>query len=184
MSDLLFTRLLAALDIAAFSRNIDGTFSALAPAPSWFPHVADDTFPFLGHILEEANEFWRSGISGAREFGPCAEVDASGREFHYRVKALTVGSHGSQFLVFELDAGSDRLRDTLQKARTQALIGEQDRAKHDQAIAELRKTVREILDLLERLSTTTPDAAQGEAIALLRTKSAGLLDTAHKLDVT
>jgi hypothetical protein len=184
MSEVLFSRLLPALDIAAFSRNIDGTFSAVASPPPWFPRLADDTFPFLGHILEEANEFWRSGAPGAREFGPCAEVDPTGREFHYRVKALTIGSYGSQFLVFELDTGSDRLRETLQKARTQALVGEQDRTKHDQAVAELRSTAREILELLERMEGSSPGAARSDTLATLRAKTAGLLDTAHKLDVT
>ena len=65
--------LLSAIDVAVFERRPDGSF-ALAPPPRGLRIVADATFPFLGHILEEANEFWGRG-SRAQDWGPCAEVD-------------------------------------------------------------------------------------------------------------
>jgi len=59
------TTLLPALDIAAFQRQPEGSFSPLAALPKWFERiVADGTFPFLGHILDEANEFWESRSAG------------------------------------------------------------------------------------------------------------------------
>jgi hypothetical protein len=124
MSDEILKTVLPALDLAAFQRRADGTFTSLAPRPAWFARlVADPTFPFLGHILEEATAFWNSGEAGRREWGPVAEVDDSGSEFHYRVTALT--SAGSQFLVFQLDLGADQVREVLQKVRTDMLAAEQ-----------------------------------------------------------
>jgi hypothetical protein len=124
MSDDVLKMVLLALDLAAFERREDGSFSSMAPRPEWFGRlVADPTFPFLGHILEEANEFWATGESGRREWGPVAEVDESGSEFHYKVAALAVP--GGQFLVFQLDLGSDQVRQVLQKVRTDMLVAEQ-----------------------------------------------------------
>src|SRR5687767_13317532 len=76
-------------------------FRAVNGSPPWFWRLATETFPFLGHILEEANEFWESEASGSREWGPCADTDESGREFHYKVIAVTV--QGKAYLLFQLD---------------------------------------------------------------------------------
>ena len=46
-------------------------------------------------------------------------MDAAGAEFHYTVTAVTV--EYNQYLCFQLDPGSDRIRDVLQKVREQAL---------------------------------------------------------------
>jgi hypothetical protein len=151
MTGTVLTTLLPAIDIAVFSRGTDGSFSSIAPPPPWFRRLADVTFPFLGHILEEAAEFWRSGVPGSREYGPCAEVDEEGREFHYRVKAVTIGERGSQFLIFELDPGSDRLREALQKARDQALLLERNRATQVAAAADVRLVALEIQQLAKQL---------------------------------
>ena len=91
MTDRPLSTLLTALGIAAFERSADGGLQSLAPLPAWFTRLSrDGTFPFLGHILEEANAFWTSGADGVREWGPCADADESGHEIHYRVKALRV----------------------------------------------------------------------------------------------
>ena len=112
--------LLPSLGIAAFEQNADGAFEPLAPAPAWFAGLGKDgTFPFLGHILEEAVAFWASRTDGVREWGPCADVDDNGQEFHYIVKAVTVGTRA--LLVFQLDEGAERMRDVLQKVRSDAL---------------------------------------------------------------
>ena len=119
------TTLLTALGIAAFERGADGGLQSLAPLPTWFTRVSrDGTFPFLGHILEEANAFWNSGADGVREWGPCADVDESGQEIHYRVKALRVKT--CAYLVFQIDEGAERLREVLQKVRSDALAAEQN----------------------------------------------------------
>jgi hypothetical protein len=125
MSDDLVKALLPALGIAAFERHIDGSFRALAPIPRWFERLAGDgTFPFLGHILEEATRHWNKGDAAKpREWGPSAETDDAGREFHYMVTALTVT--GRSVLIFTLDTATDRMRQVLQKVRDQALAAEQ-----------------------------------------------------------
>lgn len=124
MSDDILKAVLPALDLAAFERRDDGSFKSIAPRPEWFGRlVADPTFPFLGHILEDATVFWDSGEIGRREWGPVAEVDESGSEFHYKVAAIA--APGGQFLVFQLDLGSDQVRQVLQKVRTDMLAAEQ-----------------------------------------------------------
>src|SRR5262245_60652422 len=94
--------LLSALSIAAFERGADGTFTSLGTPPPWFARLAaEGTFPFLGHILEEATRFWNERVPGRCDWGPCAEVDESGGEFHYTVSAVTAGE--TQYLVLQLD---------------------------------------------------------------------------------
>ena len=120
MTDNALSTLLAALDIAVFERRPEGDFQSLVPPPKWFKRLArDGTFPFLGHILEEATTFWNSGSEGLRAWGPCADVDESGAEFHYRVKALRVQTRA--YLVFQFDEGAEELRKVLQKVREDAL---------------------------------------------------------------
>ena len=125
MSEDLLKELIPALGIAAFERQVDGSFRALAPIPRWFERLAGDgTFPFLGHILEEATRHWNKGdAANPREWGPSAETDEAGHEFHYIVTALTLS--GRNVLIFSLDAASDRMRQVLQKVRDQALAAEQ-----------------------------------------------------------
>jgi hypothetical protein len=125
MSDNTLATLVTALDIAAFERGAEGGFQSLAPPPAWFTRLPrDGTFPFLGHILEEAQGFWNSGANGVREWGPCADVDENGQEFHYRVKALRVDTRA--YLVFQIDEGAERLRRVLQRVRSDALMEEQN----------------------------------------------------------
>ena len=120
MTDQALARLLTALDIAAFERVRESGFQPLATPPAWFARLSrDGTFPFLGHILEEAEAFWTSRQEGSRQWGPSAEVGEDGREFHYLIKALT--ADGRAYLVFQLDEGAERLREVLQKVRAEAL---------------------------------------------------------------
>jgi hypothetical protein len=124
MTDHPLTALLPALDIAAFERASHGAFQPLAPLPAWFPLLsADGTFPFLGHILDEANLFWNLRTAGVCEWGPCAGGEVGGREFHYRVKAVTAGSRA--YLVFQIDEGAEQVREILQKVRADALAAAQ-----------------------------------------------------------
>ena len=112
--------LLTALDIVAFERASDGSFRPLSQPPAWFGRLSrDGTFPFLGHILEEAQLFWNLRADGIREWGPCADVTEDGHEFHYVVKALRV--QGRAYLVFQRDQSAERMRDVLQKVRSEAL---------------------------------------------------------------
>ena len=106
MNDEALSSLLPALGYAVFARGADGAFTALAPPPDWFKRLGDVTFPFLGHILEEATDFWGSGTPGCQEWGPCAEVDRHGIEFHYKVIAYTLANR--QLLLFQI--GRHRLQ--------------------------------------------------------------------------
>jgi hypothetical protein len=120
MTDEALATLLTALDIAAFGRVQAGGFRPLATPPAWFGRLTrDGTFPFLGHILDEAEAFWISGEEGSRQWGPCVDLGEDGREFHYLVKALTANQRA--FLVFQLDEGAERVREVLQKVRADAL---------------------------------------------------------------
>ena len=153
MSDEILKTVVPALDLAAFQRHADGTFTSVAPRPAWFARlVADPTFPFLGHILEEAEAFWNGGEVGRREWGPVAEVDDSGSEFHYKVTALNSAS--SQFLVFQLDLGADQVREVLQKVRTDMLAAEQragsDLRKRQAHLSRLRRSADAFGDAILR----------------------------------
>jgi len=154
MSDDLLKTLLPALDIAVFERRSGGSFAAVAPPPAWFSRLTGDmTFPFLGHILEEANDFWRRRDESRREWGPSVGVDEAGQEFHYKVVATIVG--GRQYLLFQLDRGSDWVRGVLQKVRQQALVSEQNAGEGGSLAAaqkEVRDAVNEIRDLGARMA--------------------------------
>jgi len=120
MSDDHVALLLNALGIVAFERDAEGAFRPLVQPPPWFGALSrDGTFPFLGHILEEATAFWTTGSNGVRAWGPCAEVAADGKEFHYLVKAANVGAR--TYLLFQVDESVDQLRAVLQAVRSDAL---------------------------------------------------------------
>jgi hypothetical protein len=173
-------RVLVALEIAAFSRAADGSFVALAPTPDWFTRITSDTtFPFLGHILEEAGLFWRSGEPGSRQWGPCAEVNESGEEYHYMVSALV--ADGGQYLVFQLDPGADRMRELLQKVRSEALSAERDLASFAAIVAEMRRTNNGVKELLAQLVVSDLTPKQLELVNTLASKCVMLMGGASKL---
>ena len=154
--------LLPAIEIAAFRREADGSFTPVATPPAWFGRlVRDPTFPFLGHILEEAAGFWARNEQGCREFGPCAEVDEAGREFHYRVVAATAA--GTSYLLFRLDPDAERLRHVLQTVREKAL-SESTLPVADAGVLQSVVRVRgeDIHGLLRRVLATAPTAEQRE----------------------
>jgi hypothetical protein len=150
MTDHPLEALLPSLGLVPFERRPDGSFESLLPPPDWFrPRTSDGVFPFLGHILEEATAFWDLGATGVQEWGPCADMDPEGREFHYRV--IGIQTDGRQFLVFQLDRESDRMREVLQKARDHALADERQ-ARGLVALASLaRRTTADMHELLTRL---------------------------------
>lgn len=170
MGDELLTTLMPAMDLAAFSRQSDGTFRPLAPHPAWFDRlIADKTFPFLGHILEEALSFWEGGAPGRRDWGPCEEVDEAARPFHYKVIALNAS--GGHYLLFQLDPESDRTRQLLQKVRADALAATyQGSAETETLLAvqrEVRRATSEIQEQLQRfVSADSRETAAGLAEAV------------------
>ena len=149
MNEEVLAALVPALGFAAFVRGADGSFSALTAPPPWFTRLGDVTFPFLGHILEEANRFWDSGTPGSQEWGPCAEVDSTGTEFHYKVIAHTVASR--QLLLFQLDSESDHIREVLSKVRTESLANEQSRNAQSMSAMDVRLIREEVHRLLGKL---------------------------------
>lgn len=156
--------LLPAVDLAAFERRPDGSFAPIAPLPAWFARLPGDaTFPFLGHILEEAVRFWAARTPGRREWGPCTEVDPGGHPFHYRVTAANVAD--TAYLLFALDSGSDEMQRVLQRVRQQQLLSEQARA-----------AVRRAADDLRALANALPAAASEDARRDLTTRLASACD--------
>ena len=174
MSEDLLKALMSGLGIAAFERRPDGSFASVAPLPPWFARLAGDgTFPFLGHILEEAHRFWSKGEPMLREWGPCAEVDEVGHEFHYKVTAVTMAP--KHYLIFQLDPGSDRMRQMLQKVRDQALATEQ-RASADASFAAAMQGVRTSAERVRDLLRTFSPAAASPPDLDQRTKLAASCD--------
>ena len=172
--------LLPLLDVAAFIRHGDGSFSAISQAPAWFERLTSDTtFPFLGHILEEANAFWQRGHQGAVDYGPCAEVDENGKEYHYLVTAVSGPS--SQYLVFQIDRGADRMRSVLQKLRSEALSAAQDGVAYQAVIADLRHTNQEVKELLRQLLLAGLNPTQLEMVNQLASRCVNLMAGATEL---
>ena len=178
MSDELLNTLLPALDIAVFERRSGGSFAAVSPPPAWFSRLTSDmTFPFLGHILEEANEVWRHRDAIRREWGPTVGVDEAGQEFHYKVVATVVD--GRQYLLFQLDPGSDWIRGVLQKVRQQALAAEQNSGSGDAMGAvrqEVRAAVNEIRDLSARIAASGHAGERADLRQALSAKCDSLLN--------
>jgi hypothetical protein len=168
MSEDLLKALMNGLGIAAFERRDDGSFVSLAPLPRWFARLAGDgTFPFLGHILDEAGRFWSKGEPMLQEWGPCAEVDEIGHQFHYKVTAVTMAP--KHYLIFQLDPGSDRMQKMLQKVRNDALATEQ-RASADAAFAlameEVKIAAEQVRDVLRSFApAAAPDPEQRTKLA-------------------
>jgi len=172
--------LLPLLDVAAFIRHGDGSFSAISQAPAWFERLTSDTtFPFLGHILEEANAFWRRGLQGSVDYGPCAEVDEKGREYHYLVTAVSGPS--AQYLVFQIDRGADRMRGVLQKLRSEALSAAQDGVAYQAVIDDLRHTNQEVKELLRQLLLAGLTPTQHEMVNQLASRCVNLMADATEL---
>jgi hypothetical protein len=134
--------------------------------------TSDETFPFLGHILEEATTLWSRRSTGRLDWGPVAAVDEeSGREYHYTVTALNLPS--GKFLVFQLDSGAERMREVLQKVRTRQLVAEQDRASHSAAARAVHEVNGEIQALIAQLAGGSPTAAQADLDNDFLTKDLG-----------
>jgi hypothetical protein len=179
MSDDALKPLLSALGIAAFQRSEDGSFRALAPAPAWFPRLADTTFPFLGHILDELNEFFHRNSSGTQDWGPCAENDADGEEFHYLVTGIAAS--GRQYLVFQIDRSSTRLREILQKVRDDELDDARDRRARRALAAQALTARNSMLDVVGRLMKESPAPEQQELLRELVTLSTTIAGVADQL---
>ena len=168
MNDEVLSTLLPALGFAVFARDANASFTALTPPPEWFKRLGDVTFPFLGHILEEANAFWDSGKPGAREWGPCAEVDADGAEFHYKVLAYALGNR--QLLLFQLDTESDHMREVLSVVRTQSLKEEQSRGAQGMTAMDIRLIREEIQRILGKLLGSGVSESQTDLLRKLSSR--------------
>ena len=123
MSDDALQAVVSALEIGIFELGAEGEFASVGAPPAWMAAFSrNPTFPFLGSFLPQAREFWLEPRADRLTWGPCAEVDAGGREFHFTVSALSLPDR--KFLVFELDRHAEPMRALLQKARDQALARE------------------------------------------------------------
>lgn len=110
----------SALEIGVFEQAPDGAFISVGTPPAWMAAFSrNPTFPFLGSFLPQARQFWSEPRADRLTWGPCAEVDPEGREFHFTVSALSLPDR--KFLVFELDRSAEPMRMLLQKAREHAL---------------------------------------------------------------
>lgn len=171
--------LLATLEIAVFSRRWDGGFSPWGRNPPWIAGLAaDPAFPFLRTFLETAATFWAGSSYGCIRSGPCAETDATGKEFHFEVVAVSLGP--DKYLVFERRPDVEIMQDVLQKARESALANEQlttrlERLKTNQTatMAGLASAASDISALAAALGETPLSAEQRAMVE--RMKSGGVL---------
>ena len=123
MSDDALQAVVTALDIGIFEQGADGAFISVGTPPAWMAAFSrNPTFPFLGSFLPQARQFWSEPRADRLTWGPCAEVDPEGREFHFTVSAVSLPDR--KFLVFELDRHAESMRALLQKAREQALAAQ------------------------------------------------------------
>jgi hypothetical protein len=179
MSDDSLKGLIAELGIAAFERTEDGAFQALAPAPASFRRLAQDTFPFLGHILDEANVFWRHNTSGTQEWGPCAATDEAGAEFHYLVTAAA--AEGRQYLVFHIDRGSARTQSILQRVRESKLAEAADRRERTALATQARVAGNDVLEVIGKLVKTGVSPEQHGLLQQLSTLTTTIVQVANHL---
>jgi hypothetical protein len=179
MSDAALKTLMTAMDFAVFERTDDGAFQAITDTPPWFPRLASGTFPFLGHILDEANAFWMSGKPGRQNWGPAAEVDERGREFHYLVSAVALD--GRQYLLFQLDRASERLREVLQVARDHKLQDDRARQARTALVSGLRERSDEIDAVLGRLTSGPQMPGQRDLFDKLSSACDALVTAAERL---
>lgn len=130
MSSDALAAVVTALEIGIFEQGPDGGFSSVGTPPAWMAAFSrNPTFPFLGSFLPQARQFWSEPRADRLTWGPCAEVDPTGREFHFTVSAVSLPDR--KFLVFELDRHAEPMRALLQKAREQALAREGPRDARD-----------------------------------------------------
>src|SRR6202022_1084578 len=96
---------LSALDLALLERMSDGRISLAAEPPAWFLHFAseasdmEETFPFLGSFLVEAEAFWQ--VSASRlDSDSWVQLDSERNEFPLQASAFRVGDR--KFIVLRL----------------------------------------------------------------------------------
>ncbi|MBW4664180.1 MAG: HAMP domain-containing histidine kinase [Chroococcus sp. CMT-3BRIN-NPC107] len=91
--------LFAALDIVIMELLDDGYFKMIGAIPDWFiqfyPEATEQQklapgskFPFLENFIIDAGEFWRSESNQKLTSPLWAEVDNSGKEYHFEATAL------------------------------------------------------------------------------------------------
>ena len=120
MSNDALQAVVTALEIGIFEQGADGGFTSVGTPPAWMAAFnRNPTFPFLGSFLPQARQFWSEPRPDRLTWGPCAEVDPEGREFHFTVSAVSLPDR--RFLVFELDRSAEPMRLLLQKVREQEL---------------------------------------------------------------
>ena len=174
MTEHALTSAVEALEIAVFEQRPDGGFRSVAPVPSWFRTFGKSTtFPFLGSFLDEARAFWSEPRATPLKWGPCAEIDESGRQVQFIVSAVSAPTH--KFLIFELDRHIDDIQHTLQKAREQALI-------HEAAIKDVRTCATAIVGLTRQLHEAPADPDRDELLQRLSRASETLIQRIEGLE--
>jgi hypothetical protein len=194
VSETVFARLAAALDMVVMEQVPGGTFVQIgdAPPPEWFtriyrtagggrrPKIAE-SFPGLSAFLHEAEAFWGSHDEGRLDSGDFMITDDSGRELPITAIAITL--KGRRFLVIQLTAGFEDRQRILQRAREQALTHEQVIRK----VHSLRRPLALLVRLADDLARPVLSDGQREQVSgikdHLQTMS-GVLDELPKLPAT
>ncbi|MDP1947402.1 MAG: sigma 54-interacting transcriptional regulator [Nitrospirota bacterium] len=169
----LLARLFVSLETAVLERTdrID-TFSLRGTAPAWWVRIfgsitstaairPGERSPFLKQFFAEAEQNWTQNADGISRSGPWTERDQQGQVLHLEATALVVDSR-QLLLVARLGADFEQTRETLQRAREQALRHTEATKSH--ARAESRLTTRlskseglrdDLLGVLQELGLAT-----------------------------
>ena len=158
--------ILARLDLVVFERLSGGAFLPLASAqlPAWIarwpvesaeaePVTIAQAFPFLERFLVDAEEVWQKPGAGRLRSEPFTATDPAGREMALVATAIAIGTR--HFLILELLFDFEERRQTLQRAREQALEHEA----HVRRTGALLPDVETVQQLVQQLTDSglTPD---------------------------
>jgi hypothetical protein len=165
VTDAVLAELLTRLDLVVFERLPEGVFVRVGPAPppSWFSRLSvtsrgdaiaiEQTMPFLGHFLAEANDAWRAGEETRRCSDLFMVTDTTGGEVPLVASAVVVADRC--FLILESPRDFDERRAALQNARENVLAHE-EHVRRTGALMEPIDAARQLMQQL-RASGLAPE---------------------------
>jgi hypothetical protein len=187
VTDAMLAELLTRLDLVVFERLPEGVFVRFgqAPPPSWFSRLPlashdeaiaiEQTMPFLGHFLAEANDAWRAGNEQRVSSDPFTVTDTTGGEVALVASAVVVADRC--FLILEAPPYFDERRATLQRARENVLAHEE----HVRRTGALLGPIDAARQLLQQLTASGLAPEQQMLTARISEQLEGLSDSVQSL---